>query len=364
MPSMLSKLRAGGRTATRAGGRTARRGGGCPLRVLGCNEMFPLMSETYIYDELEALALNGAELALYRNSPSIAPMPVKRPLYMDLDAAIAEFRPDLLFLHWANFAASMLPIVEATGLPWALRVHSFDYDRGTVAALLEHPNCVGVWAYPAHAREVPGAAALPPLYTSCPDEAATRGARDVVLSASAGLPKKDWDTLVGALALLPDLDRRLIVAITNGHERVPSELATRLTAYAQPPLLQINTPRETVIELMCRAAVLIYTLVPEITMAMPMSVVEGLCCGASVIVPDTPEARAMAGPHARCYRTPEEIAAHVREAIAGGAAVEAERRENLRYGRERFANPALFAGFAEEVFAAVQRWRSARAAPV
>ncbi len=332
----------------------------CPLRVLGCNEMFPLMSETYIYDELEALALNGAELALYRNSPSISPMPVSRPLYMDLDAAITEFQPDLLFLHWATFAVNMLPRIEATGLPWALRVHSFDYEPGTVAMLRDHPNCVGVWAYPTHAREVSGTAAMPPLYTSVPSEAATQRTRDVVLSSSAGLPKKDWDTLVDAFGRLPDMDRRLIVAITNGHEGVPSELATRLTAYERPPLLQINTPRETVIDLMCRAAVLVYTLVPEMPVVMPMSVVEGLCCGASVIVPDTPEAHEFAGPHARGYRTPEDIAAHVREVMAGGPAIEAERRENMRYGRERFANPKLFARFAEEVFTAVQRWRASR----
>jgi glycosyltransferase involved in cell wall biosynthesis len=354
--SPISKIRIGARRAN-AGHR-------CPLRVLGCNEMFPLMSETYIHDELEALALNGAELALYRNSPSISPMPVSRPLYMDLDAAIAEFQPDLLFLHWANFAASMLPRIEAIDLPWALRVHSFDYDQATVAWLREHPNCVGVWAYPAHAREVPGTHPLPPLFTSAPSEAATDRPRDVVISSSAGLPKKDWDTLLDAFGRLPDMDRRLIVAITNGHEGVPSELATRLTAYERPPLLQVNTPRETVIGLMCRAAALVYTLVPEMPVAMPMSVVEGLCCGASVIVPDTPEAREIAGPHARGYRTAEDIAAHVREAIAGGPAVEAERRENMRYGRERFANPELFARFAEEVFTAVQRWRAAHLAQV
>jgi glycosyltransferase involved in cell wall biosynthesis len=334
--------------------------GGCPLRVLGCNQMFPLMSETYIRDELEALVLSGAELAWYRDSPSISPMPVERPVYMDFEEAIAEFQPDLLFVHWATFAAHALPRIEATGLPWALRVHSFDYDPVNVARLRDHPNCVGVWAFPAQAREVAGTIALPPLFTSVPPLAACDGPRDVVLSSSAGLPKKDWDLLLDALSRFPDVDRRVIAAITNGHEGLPSELAQRLTAYERPPLLQINTPRETVIDLMCRAAVLIYTLVPELPVAMPMSVVEGLCCGAAVIVPDTPEGHELGGPHARGYRTAEDIAGHVREVLAGGPAIAAERRENMRYGRERFADPQLFAHFAEEVFTAVQRWRSAR----
>jgi glycosyltransferase involved in cell wall biosynthesis len=333
---------------------------GCPLRVLGCNEMFPLISETYIYDELEALALGGAELAWYRDSPSISPMPVPQTVYTDLEHAIAEFEPDLLFVHWASFAALALPRIEATGLPWALRVHSFDFDPPAIRRLLEHPNCVGAWAFPAHAKQVPGALALPPLFAAAHDPAPPGAAREIVLSASAGLPKKDWDLLLDAFNQLPDVDRRLIVAITNGHEGIPSELAHQLVALERPPLLQVNMQREAVIGLMCRAAAVIYTLVPEKQVAMPMSIVEGLCCGSSVIFPETPDARELAGPHARGYRTAQDIAAHVREVLAGGPAIEAERRENIRYGRERFANPELFARFAEEVFTAVQRWHAAR----
>jgi hypothetical protein len=342
------------------GSDSASSAGACPLRVLGCNEMFPLISETYIQEELEALTLNGAELAWYRDSPSISPMPMTRPVYTDLDAAIAEFKPDLLFVHWATFAAHALSRIEASGLPWALRVHSFDFDPALIGGLRDHPNCVGVWAFPAYARQVPGALALAPLFTSAPGPVACGGARNVVISASAGLPKKDWGLLLDALSPLPDADRRLIVAITNGHEGIPSELAQRLVAYEHPPLLQVNVTHETVIELMCRAAALIYTLVPEKQVAMPMSVVEGLCCGACVIVPGTPEGYESAGPHGRGYQTAEDITAHLREVLAGGPAIAAERRENMRYGREHFANPQLFERFAGEVFTAVQHWRSAR----
>ena len=334
----------------------------CPLRVLGCNEMFPLISETYIYDELQALVLNGAELAWYRDSPSVSPMPVPQKVYTDLETAIANFEPDLLFVHWASFAAFALPKIEATGLPWALRVHSFDFDPPTIRRLMEHPTCVGAWAFPAHAREVSGALALPPLFTSAHDPALNGAARNIVMSASAGLPKKDWDLLLDAFNQLPDVDRRLIIAITNGHEAVPSELAKRLAAYERPPLLQVNMQREAVIGMMCRAAALIYTLVPEKKVAMPMSIVEGLCCGASVILPATTESHEIAGPYAREYRTAEDIAVHVSEVLAGGTAIETERSENMRYGREHFANPELFGRFAEDVFNALQRWRAVRAA--
>jgi hypothetical protein len=207
---------------------------------------------------------------------------------------------------------------------------------------------------------MPGTLALPPLFTAAHDPAPPGVARDVVLSASAGLPKKDWDLLLDAFNQLPDVDRRLIVAITNGNEEVPSELAHRLVAWERPPLLQVNMTREAVIELTCRAAALIYTLVPEKQVARPMSIVEGLCCGACVIFPESVEARAIAGPHARGYRTAQDIAAHVREVLAGGPAIEVERRENIRYGHEHFSNPVLFQSFAEEVFQAVECWRTER----
>ena len=334
----------------------------CPLRVLGFNEMFPLISEVYVSDELQALALSGAELAWYRDSPSISPIPMPQALYTDLDLAIAEFEPELLFVHWATFAARALPRIEATGLPWALRVHSFDFDPPAIRALMEHPNCIGAWVYPTHAAQLPGALALPPLFTSAPDASPPVAGRDVVMSASAGLPKKDWDLLLDALGRLPGVDRRLIIAISNGFEGIPSELAQRLVGEVHPPLLQVNMQREAVIQLMCRAAALIYTLVPGKAVAMPMSIVEGLCCGSSVILPDAPGAREVAGPHARCYRTAEDIAAHVREVLAGGPAIEVERRENMRFGREHYANPQLYARFAGEVFGAVERWRAARGA--
>jgi glycosyltransferase involved in cell wall biosynthesis len=351
---MISRIRTGGRGTTEFR---------CPLRVLGYNEMFPLISETYIYDELGALVLNGAELAWYRDSPSISPMPVPQRVYTDLKTALADFEPDLLFVHWASFAMFALPEIEATGLPWALRVHSFDFDPPTIQRLMEHPTCVGAWAFPAHAREVPGAFALPPLFTFSHDPAPPGAVRNIVISASAGLPKKDWDLLLDAFGQLPDTDRRLIIAVTNGHEAVPSELAKRLSSYERPPLLQVNMQREAVIGMMCRAAALIYTLVPEKKVAMPMSIVEGLCCGASVILPATTDAHEIAGPYAREYRTAEDIAAHVSEVLAGGAAIELERSENMRYGHEHFANPELFARFSEDVFNALLRWRAARTAP-
>ena len=46
-----------------------------PLRVLASNQMFPMITETYINDELEALVDRGAQLAYYRDA--ITPRPCR-----------------------------------------------------------------------------------------------------------------------------------------------------------------------------------------------------------------------------------------------------------------------------------------------
>ena len=47
-----------------------------PLRILGVNSMFPLITETYIHDELHSLEQLGAELAWFRQNRVPSPMTV------------------------------------------------------------------------------------------------------------------------------------------------------------------------------------------------------------------------------------------------------------------------------------------------
>ncbi len=123
-----------------------------PLRVLGLNQQFPLISETYILDELEALARNGAELGFVRSNRAVAPMRLSWPQWPSLDAAVAEWDPDVIVMHWVGFAMGQLRELERHGLPFAVRTHGFDVDPKAVEKLRAHPLCIGVWAYPTAAQ--------------------------------------------------------------------------------------------------------------------------------------------------------------------------------------------------------------------
>jgi glycosyltransferase involved in cell wall biosynthesis len=330
------------------------------LRILGYNSIFPLFSETYIEEELETLADHGAEIAYCRGEQAKFPMPVPRPVFEDLDVALRHFAPDLLFLHWTEWANHELARLREVGLPYAVRSHSFDFDPERAARILSEPGCIGLWAFPHHAESIPGAFPLPPILRSVVDMPDPAPVRDVVLSVSAGLPKKDWDLLVSALDALRGRERHLIVGVTNAFEDFPERLAARLAELDDPPHLQVNVPRGRVYALLARTAVLLYTLEPGLPFGNPMSVVEGLCAGASVVVPDRPEAVDFAGPHARGYRTSQDIVRHVNEILAGGPDIEAEQAENRRYGRERFCDPLAGKRFFAEVTEALERWRAAR----
>ena len=179
----------------------------------------------------------------------------------------------MLFLHWSSWALSHLEDLERWGVPFGVRAQ---VSTGTPATrrLAGHPLCVGVWDYASSPIEdVPG---LHPMGQFCGaalhDWPAPGPARDLVLCASAGLPKKDWPLLVEAMALLEGTDRRLCLAVTGGFEDEYAKLLALTRELPDPPLVQLNSTRREIGALLARTAVAIYTLVPEARFSEPMSV--------------------------------------------------------------------------------------------
>ena len=200
-----------------------------------------------------------------------------------------------------------------------------------------------------------------PIFSSSESLPPPADVRDAVVSVSAGLPKKDWPVLFDALDQIDAPNRRVIIGMTTGHEDVPGDLARMCEELANPPLLQVNVVRSDVLALLSRTAVMIYTLRPDVRLGMPMSIADALCAGCSLIVPDRPDALSYAGPNARPYRTADEIAAHVREVLGGGPAIEREWEENRKFGQARFCDPETPRRFDEELRAGLARVRSGRA---
>lgn len=330
------------------------------LRVLAYNALFPLVPETYIAEEMHALADNGAVLAWCTDRWSPSPVRVAEPTYTDLDAAVADFEPDVVVLFWASFAEQRLDELTRAGKPFAVRVHSFDFDLEVIERVRQHPLCIGIWAYPHHARLIAGAHELVALLNERDAFGEPAEERSIVLSASAALPKKDWPTLVAAFSELSrsGVDCRIAVGTTYLHEDEPQVVRQLIADSGAQVMLSVDVPHDQVIDLLKRTAVVVYTKRPGGPFGMPRSIIEGMYAGTSVIMPDRPEARLTGGPACRIYRNAEDIVRHVTEVMAGGPAVQSERRANRQFAETHFADPSLGAEFATGLAKALSRWRA------
>jgi len=332
-----------------------------PLRVLVHTAMYPVISETYIGEDIRALQRAGAIVSVSALQDAVSQAEGVPPARLDVDSVIEEHRPDVVLMHWATHAEGELGRMERHNLPFACRVHSFDVNREKVEQILNHPLCVSVFAHPHHLGELPAGVRplLPTVDPSVviPESPAERG---LVLSVSAGLPKKDFGFLIETLSEMPELERMIILARSNGREDVP-QLVERMVADIDPSIdVRINVPRSQVLEVMSRASVMVYTLAPEYVMGYPMSIIEAMLCGTIPVIPDRPEARTIVGSSARVYRDGAGIVRHVREVAKGGGAIQRERSGLVRLA-QRHRDPVELVRLHDALRDGLTEWRAARA---
>lgn len=331
-----------------------------PLRVLVHSAMYPVISETYIGEDIDALERAGAVVAVSAVQEPVSSAAAVAPPRLDADALIEEFKPDVALLHWTTHAVGALPLMERYGLPFACRVHSFDMDRDRTQQLLDHPLCVAVFGYPHHLDALP-AGVVPYIPTVGPGTRmpASPDRRTLVLSASAGVPKKGFAFLAETMAALGEFDRMIVLGRTNAYEDLPVDVQ-RLAAETDLSIaVGVNVPRAEVIEHMSRASVLLYTLEPGAVMGYPMSIVEAMLCGTVPIMPDLPAARAIVGPDARTYRNGDDIVRHVRQVAQGGPTVAAERQRLIELA-QRHRDPEELGRLQAVLRERLTAWRALR----
>lgn len=99
-------------------------------RVLFLLKEYPQISQTYIKNEIEALADDYEIRIVTRKGPDIA-YRNHRPhsFAQDMDDFLAEvrdFRPDILHTHYLTELRFIGQLAEITGIPFTVRTHSFD----------------------------------------------------------------------------------------------------------------------------------------------------------------------------------------------------------------------------------------------
>ena len=198
-----------------------------PLRIVAHNALYPLLSETYIGDELEALRRQGIDIVLSRQQRSSVPCPsrIDVPLFESLQSAIEHHDPDLVLMHWADVGLANREACAAAGIPYGIRIHSFDAHHSTQDLI--DAWCAGIWTFPHYARDHDRAFVLDTLLVDVP--CLYDGPRERrLVSVSAALPKKDFPTLLTAMGEHPDLPLDIVLATTNGFDSLAHTLRSSI----------------------------------------------------------------------------------------------------------------------------------------
>ena len=324
-----------------------------PLRILALNQLYPLTCETYIGEDLAALGAQGAEIVCCPLGRRATPGETPYRVFFDPRTAVAEHGPDVVLVHWTGFALQQQELLHELGIPYAVRGHSFANEPAGIRKVLEDPLCVGVWSFPGHKIDDPRVHALPSVFTRASELEDPASKRDLVVSLSSALPKKDFPLLVSAFAALPGVDRRIVVGLTAEHEGLIVDVVDLVLELEDPPLVQANLTRSQVFDLLRHTALLVYTLTPDAGFGNPSSVIEGMVAGTSVVLPDRPEVHEVFGPDIRTYRSATDIAEHARIVLRGGPDIEAERERLRGWALEHFCDPETGKRFYAELVDAV-----------
>ena len=298
-----------------------------PLRVHVHTAMYPVISETYIAEDIDNLEAAGATVTISAVQKAVSRVAGLPPVSLDGDAAIAEADPDVVLLHWATHASGALELMERHEQPFVLRVHSFDADPDLVDRVAAHPLCAGVICFGHQVGRMPeGAVSMTQTVGPSLEVPPSPLLRSGILSVSAGVPKKDFPLIIEAMSLVGETPKRIVTATSNGFESLPMEV-TALAAAEDPTIeVSVDLPRGEVMEAMAATSVFLYTVMDGQPLGEPMSILEAMLCGAVVVAPDRPELHQLVGPHLRTYRTAADIARHVVEVAAGGPEVESVRQ--------------------------------------
>jgi len=333
-----------------------------PLRVVAANSLYPLITETYIGDELEGLRRHGVEVVLARGQrgPTECTSAVDAPLFESLEEAISSTDPDLVLTHWATTAQWSGPLAATHGVPHAVRLHSF--CAAVPDAAIYNEWCVGTWGFAHNPRQHPRAHELPTMILH-PGEPNTDelGRSNTLLSVSAGLPKKAWNDLIAAAAEIDDARLHIIIGRTNGWEHLADEVDALASQHGHLGAVDVDLNFEATQRAIRSSAVLVYSSGPGVHLGQPRSIIEAALAATPLVVPDEPEMHAMVGETAAFYTrgSTASLVNAMRSALDQPHPID-DRLDLADRIRAVHAAPERFDQWANELTRAVVRWQSLR----
>ena len=295
-------------------------------RVMYIVRNFPQVTQTYIKNEIQALAGDHDISLISLTHPNV---PYRRhiPFQQIGDPAlireqIEEFRPQVLHSHYLPNTEIFEALIRDHRLetPFTFRAHSFDAMGSPdiarrAAGVINHELCLGVLAYPFTRPLLEGAGIAPGKIVDCFPVVNVPMFHDLspngtaVMNIGAAIPKKRMEDFVDLAAGAHGMEFDLY-----GVGWVVEELR-RYNASKGDPVRIIDPvePDEMPAEYK-KHAWLVYTACPEMkTVGWPIAVAEAQASGVGVCMPNLrPDLRQYVGPSTILYDSIGEVADLIR----------------------------------------------------
>ena len=295
-------------------------------RVLYALWHYPQLSETYVETEILAMRRFGADIEVWSNDEVAASYPAVVPVLRGtLEQAIADFRPDVVHVHWVSSALHYGLAARAAGLPLTVRSHGFEVTAEAIAQLLQNPALRQLVLFPRQdkylARPDPRIQFANASFDSRLFAPSSRKDRRMVLRTTAALPSKDLRLFLEAATRLPQHRFVLIACTVYQREDYVEELKALKAELDSPAELHFDMPREQLAGFVREAGIFMHTAVgpgmPGYTpIGMPVSIAEAMATGAYVIARDLPELRNYVGPAGDTYSSLDEACALIQATLA------------------------------------------------
>jgi len=264
-----------------------------PLRVLYLLWHYPQLSETYIESEILCMKRWGVHIEAWsrcdvatRYEPSV---PVHRGSVAE---AIAACQPDILHVHWTNIAVEEGETLRASGLPFTVRGHGFEFNDQAIHQLLSLPGLRRAFVFPHQVAGFSGEPRLTPM-ASAFDTTLFRPEpnkdRRLVIRTGAALGSKDLELFFEVAKHLRD--HRFVLAVVECLNQKPylDKLVKTWKESNSPAEMMFNIPRDQLLPLVHRAGFYLHTMTPPdhpggTPIGMPISIAEAMATGAHILV--------------------------------------------------------------------------------
>lgn len=330
------------------------------LRLLAVSHSFPRSTEYYVESELEALRPRF-EIALANEYEPFPGVVSSFPHLGSVEQGIDSHHPDLVLFHYADVALRNRDKLIEFGIPYAVRIHSYDANLAKSNPFASDPLFLGCWVYACDVKEINKSFELPSLVHDAHNWPQSFGGRSGVVYASSCLPKRDWNLVEEILVGLVGMERTMFLGTCHGSEDLPRRIVDQFR-HADPRIaIACDVPNVDVVRSMTLASATFYSASSNHRIGNPRSVVEAWIAGAIPILPDSDDAHFFAGDHARYYTDAQQAIELIRELNDPGQDLRKERLANMNFALENFAAAEVLDRFANQLGQEFTKWERSNA---